>query len=105
MYFVRQNTYTLTTNIQKKTKKTKGEKMNYYGEKKKANAILEERIKKCSDLGGAEINILVYELTKDFEIGENTIKKRIELLKKVGKVREEVGVLTWLKKEKSLKKE
>lgn len=73
--------------------------MNYYNEKMMAFNCLESMIIKCDD--GIDPDLLIYQVTKKFRIGERSITKRLDLLKKIGKVEEFGGVLIW--KEKHLK--
>ena len=69
---------------------------NYYNQKKRALMALESWIKRSPE--GFYKSQLIYDLTLTFEIGERTLIQRIELMKEIGKIKEEDGVLIWIKR-------
>lgn len=59
--------------------------MNYYNIKKQINKELINIIEQARKEGkkDVDINLIVYTLTLTYDIGENTIRKRIELMGKI----------------------
>lgn len=68
--------------------------MSYYRARINAYKELESKIKKTGNIG-ADPLLLIYELTLSYEVGENCIKKRLNLLKETGKIDDTGGVLVW----------
>lgn len=67
--------------------------MGYYEEKRQVFNVLEAIIKQNS--GKIDKNLLIYDLTKRYKISEKTLIKRLELMKKVDKITEMGGILSW----------
>lgn len=69
---------------------------DYYNQKRTAFIALESLLIKSPQ--GFYKQQLVYDFTIRFDVGERTILKRIELMKQIGKIKEEDGVLLWIKR-------
>jgi|TARA_Y100000310_G_scaffold126314_1_gene125151 hypothetical protein len=68
----------------------------YYKQKQLMQEFVEKAIKKCGK-GGIQIEILVYECLKSYEIGKKTVLDWIKLLEKVDKIDNLDGHLVWKK--------
>ena len=72
--------------------------MSYYEDLK--TAIIElERIVKLKGDGGANIESLIYEFTKQYPVGALTLKKRIKSMERMGLIKIEDGVAFWIQKD------
>jgi hypothetical protein len=68
--------------------------MSYYKTQKMSFLAIENRIKKVGDVG-IDQDLLLYELTKDFEIGRTTLMKRLAELERLGIITNTCGILAW----------
>lgn len=68
--------------------------MKYYKERNKAFDYIENMIKSTGNKG-IEPTLLVYNTIKRFEVGKLTLKRQIDDLISIGKVKLENGVLKW----------
>ena len=71
--------------------------MTYYNEKRKFNRWLEKAIKGSKQAKIAEIT---YQATNLFDIGEKSVKTRLELLERLGMIEIRDDEARWLGKEK-----
>ncbi len=68
--------------------------MSYYRIQKIAFLAIERRIKKVGE-AGIDQDLLLYELTKEYEIGRGTLARRIGILESLGMITNTCGILAW----------
>lgn len=68
--------------------------MDYNDKKVRAFTYLENMIRKNEEKG-IDVDILIYEIETQFGFGKLLVTKRLDLLKRVGKISIDMGVVKW----------